>query len=606
MTVDSARILRLDRILALVWRASPDWSLISAFAIVFEGLLPIALLYVVKLIVDLIASGIVGQTNEVARSEIVFIVALAAGVAVLQILAAALGRLASEVHGQEVTDYMYGLLHRKAVKVDLEYFDRAELRDRLYRAQREAPFRPTRIVNGLIAVGQHAVTLFAMAALLFTFHWLIVPLLLAVSMPGVFVRLMLARKMYSWQQEKTPEERRAAYFSRVLTTDQFASDVRLFDLGGIFTRRFQDVRRQLRRERFRLILQRQSAEFATEGIATVTVFGVLGFISVQAIDGAITIGDVVMYFTAIQRARESLGQILRSISGLYEDNMFFNDVHSFLEEEPKIRSAPSAKHVANPITKGMKFEHVYFRYPDKQQDALSDINFRIETGDHLAIVGPNGSGKTTLLKLLTRMYDPSAGRIYIDDIDLRNLVITDLRRNVAVLSQDFGRYQQSACENIWFGDKNTPIDSPEIEACARQAGIHDRISQLPQGYETMLGTWFTGSHELSVGEWQKLALARTLFRDAQIIALDEPTSALDAWAERTSMGRFNELSGGRTTIIVRHRLSTIRFANRILVLDRGRIVDEGTHDGLVRRCPVYRQLFAAELFETQQPSMGGE
>jgi len=380
----------------------------------------------------------------------------------------------------------------------------------------------------------------------------------------------------------------------MLTGDVHAKEIRLFDLGSLFRRRFRDLRQQLRRERIEIATRRSVAELVAEVGATVAVFASYAFIAYRTVHGAITLGDLVMYYQAFQRGQSFLQQMLSGLAGLYEDNLFLSNLHEFFDLKPKVVEAPHPRPIPQPMQTGIVFDHVSFQYPTGTRKVLEDINLTIRPGEVVALVGENGSGKTTLIKLLCRLYDPTSGTITLDGIDLRQFETTALRREISIIFQDYAQYHLTARENIWFGNVALPPDQEQIETAARHAGADEVITELPQGYETILGKWFEDGEELSVGEWQKVALARAFLRDAQIIVLDEPTSGLDARAEYEVFKRFRQLAAGRTAILISHRFSTVRMADRICVLEDGRIIENGSHTELVRLGGTY-----AHLFETQ-------
>ena len=301
-----------------------------------------------------------------------------------------------------------------------------------------------------------------------------------------------------------------------------------------------------------------------------------------------------MYFQAVQRGSGFLQNVIKNLAYLYESNLFLSNLYEFLDIEPKTVQATHPRAMPKPLKKGIVFERVKFQYPGGARKVLEDINLTIEPGEHVALVGGNGAGKTTLVKLLCRLYDPTEGRITLDGIDLRDLNRSDWQKQTSVVFQDFVKYQFTARDNIWLGNIALPSDSSRVIAAAQQAGIHGTLSQLPRGYDTTLGRWFEGGEELSMGEWQKIALARAFLRDAQIIILDKPTSAMDARAEYELFQRFHELTKGRTSILISHRLSSVRMVDRVFVLKDGEILESGPHDELVERNGEYAKLFGLQ------------
>ncbi|MGA9350204.1 MAG: ABC transporter ATP-binding protein, partial [Anaerolineae bacterium] len=471
------------------------------------------------------------------------------------------------------------------------YYESPQYYDTLHRAQQEAPFRPTRILNGLVQVAQSGVSLLAMAGLLFSFHWGVAAILFVGVIPGVLVQLRYAGKMYRWQRQRTSAERRSWYFNWLLTGGMYAKEIRLFGLGSLFIRRFRDLRVQLRREKLEIATRRSVAELAAQASAGLAVFGSFIFIAYQAVQGTITLGDLVMYYQAFQRGQGYLRGVLSGLAGLYEDNLFLSNLYEFLDLKPRVVEPAHPKPVPQPMQAGIVFDRVSFQYPAGTRKVLEDITLTVRPGEVVALVGENGSGKTTLVKLLCRLYDPADGVITLDGMDLRQFEAAALRREISVIFQDYAQYHLTARENIWFGNLDLPPDDERIIAAAQQSGADDVIARLPQGYETTLGRWFEDGEELSIGEWQIIALARAFLRNTQIIVLDEPTSALDAKAEYKVFQKIRQLAEGRTAVLISHRFSTVRMADRIYVLNDGRVIESGSHDELVHLGGTYAHLF---------------
>lgn len=587
----AVNVLRLKRALSLVWKSAPGWTLVSAFLVVLQGTLPLASLYLMKLIVDSVTAGMNSLNQEAAFGHILFLISLAAGVAFLTALSRSVSSVVSEAQAALVSDHILDLLHTKSIEADLEYYENPKYYDTLHRAQNDAPFRPTHIVNGLVQIGQSSLSLVAVFGLIASLSWVVAIALTITAIPTAFVRFIYSDKIYRWQLACTAKERKAWYFHWLLTGDSHAKEIRLFELGPLFIKRYHKLRKELRTERLSIIYRRSAADLMAQTVAVVAIFGGFVFIVQRAFQGSLTLGDLVMYFGALQQGQSYLSSLLGSFAGLYEDNLFLTTLYEFLDLKPAVKESPNPVPVPEEMKKGISFEHVGFCYPDQEARVLEDINLHINPGQIIALVGENGSGKTTLIKLLCRLYDPTDGRITLDGIDLRNLRKSDLRKEISVVFQDYTHYNLTARENIWFGSVDAPIDTENILRAAECSGADRVITRLDNGYDTILGKWFEDGTELSIGEWQKIALARSFLRDSQLIVLDEPTSSLDPKAEDEVFKKFRQLAAGRTAIIISHRLSTVRTADCIYFLKGGRIVESGNHDALMALDGEYAQLF---------------
>jgi len=583
------RFFLLRRAVRLVWQSAPSWTSASIVLLIVQGVLPLAQLYLLKLIVDAVTAAL-QSPNRQLDNIIRLIVALGA-VTLLGALAGSLATLVGDAQAQLVTDHVSSIIHEKSVEVDLAYYENSQYYDTLHRAQQEASYRPTRIVNGLIQVGQSGLALLALVGLLFSLHWLIAVVLLVAAVPGTLVRLRYSQQLYAWQRRRTSTERQAWYFQWMLVGEPHAKEIRLFDLGALFIQRFRDLRTTLRNERLHLATRRILVDLLTQFAGTLAIFGALAYIAIQTVQGAITLGDLVMYYQAFQRGQAYLRDILSGLANLYEDSLFLTNLYEFLDLKPRVVVSSSPRALPKTMQHGIAFDHVRFVYADATHPTLDDISLTIQPGEHIALVGANGAGKTTLVKLLCRLYDPTDGRITIDGIDLRELDLTALRRQISVIFQDYAHYHLTARENIWLGNTSLASTDEKVMQAAREAGADELIDKLPHGYDTHLGKWFEDGQELSIGEWQKIALARAFIRDAQIVVLDEPTSALDASAESEVFQKFRALSSGRTTILISHRFSTVRMVDRIFVLAGGKIAESGSHDELMQRGGQYARMF---------------
>ncbi len=586
--------LRLNRTLAFVWQAAPAAALASGVLVILQGVFPLAMLYLVKLIVDA-ASEAISSPGSVNLSYVLTLVAIAAAVALLRTVCQQGASLANETLSMKVADHIYGLLHRKSIAADLEFYENPAYFDTLHRAQMEGPHRPARIVNGLVNLGMNAVSLTAVTGLLVYFHWIVPLILFAAVIPGVLVRIKYSRIMYRWQRDRTETQREASYLNWLITGYLHAKELRLFNLGDFFADRFSELRTTIREEKLAITRKRVLATILAQISSVAAMFGALGFIVYRAVNGMISIGDLVMYYQAIQRAIGYFRSLLGGITGLYEDNLFISYFYEFMDVKEKVKDPDTPAEVPRKMTKGLAFHNVSFTYPLSEKPVLQDISFTIEPGEVVALVGENGAGKSTLIKVLCRLYDPDAGTVTMDGTDLRQYPLTDLRSKIGVMFQDFAKYYFTARKNIWVGDIQSDPEGGKVEASAEKADADTFIKELPQQYDTMLGKMFETGEELSIGQWQKVALARAFMRDAELVVLDEPATSMDAASEYQVFSNFRKLMQDRSAVLISHRFSTVKMADKIVVLHKGRIQEQGSHRELLTQNGPY-----AEWFEKQR------
>lgn len=586
--------LRVDRAAGIVWKAARGWTLLSMPLVLVQAIVPLAILYVLKRIVDLLSDSGGGGIQVTDTGGLILLVGMAFGAALVGNLCSAILSHANTMQAHLVADHMQRVVQAKSIDMDLAYYENSQFYDKLHRAQREAPTRPLRIVQSLTQLVRSGLTLLGAFALLFAFHWGVVLAVFATSLPVLYYRLKQAEAVYELHREKTASERLSAYLNRVITTADDAKEVRVFGFGALMAERFRDLRSRIRSALAGISAQGARRQFITETAAALTGYGALAFIANAALEQSITLGELVMFFGAFQVAMTSLRPTLGGLGDVYENNLFLSALYEFLAVPRAIADPPVPQPMPKRWSKGLRVENLDFSYPGTGHQVLAGIDLTLGAGETVALVGRNGSGKTTLTKLLCRLYDPTGGRITIDGVDIRDFGIDALRRQIGVIYQDFGRYQMSARDNILLGRPDIDPNDPAIEAAARWAGIHEVLAALPQGYDTVLSRTLTDGEELSIGQWQKLALARALLRDSQLILLDEPTSALDPAAEFEFFEKFRAMVRGRSALIISHRFSTVRLADRIYVMDAGRVVEEGDHDRLMALGGLYASLYSRQ------------
>ncbi len=575
-----AQLPYLPRALGLVWAAAPALTVAWMVLIVVQGLLPAATVTLTRLLVDGLV-GVLGKGLDwaVIRPTLVY-AALIGGIMLLAELLRGLTSWIRTAQAELVQDHVAALVQRQSLILDMAFYDSPDYYDALYRARRESGYRPVAILENLGGLLQNGITLVAMAAVLIPYGvWLPIALFLS-TLPAFFVVLNYTLRQHQWRHETTEAERRTWYFDWLLSARETAAELRLFRLGDYFQAGYQELRKRLREQRLKWVKDESVARLFASATALVVSAAAMAWMGWRALQGTVTLGDLALFYQAFNQGQGLMRSLLDSLSQLYSNSLFLGDLFAYLALVPQVVDPPSPRQL--PVVRGeVRFEQVGFCYPGGGRQALKGLDLTIPAGQVAAIVGVNGAGKSTLIKLLCRFYDPEAGRVLLDGVDLRELSIAQVRRSVTVLFQEPVHYQETAGQNIAVGDLEVGDLTGQVRAAAQAAGADGLIEALPLGYQTILGKWFAGGTELSVGEWQRVALARAFLRQSAILVLDEPTSSMDPWAEADWLARFRRLAHGRTALIITHRFTTAAHADVIHVMHDGRIVESGSHYDLL-------------------------
>jgi ABC-type multidrug transport system fused ATPase/permease subunit len=580
------------RALGLVWTTSHRLTLILAFFTLIAGLLPAAIAYLGKLIVD---SVVVASQSGAASDRW-----LALGYVGLEAIAVMV--LAGTQRGQTVCQSLLRvllgqrvnvLILEKALSLDLPHFEDSEFYDKMNQARREASSRPLSLVTRSFGLIRDAMQLVTFAGLLLQFSLWAVLVLVIAAIPPFIAETRFAGEAFRLFRWRSPETRQQHYLETLIAREDYAKEMQLYQLGSTMLQRYRNTFNRLYREDRDLTIRRGFWGYILGLFSTLAFYGAYAWIVLETIFGRISLGDMTMYLAVFRQGQSTFAAMLTSIGGMYEDNLYLSNLYEFLEQ--KI-SQPQGKASRGILPNdGMRFENVTFTYPGSTKPALNGISLHLKPGEKLAIVGENGSGKTTLIKLLTRLYVPDSGRILLDGVDLQQWDIDVLRRRIAVIFQNFVRYQFTVGENVGVGDVDYMKDEGRWQSAAEKGMARPFIESMPEGFSTQLGRWFKGGQELSGGQWQKIALSRAFMRSgADILVLDEPTAAMDAEAEMQVFDRLRAIAHNQMVVLISHRFSTVRMADTIVVMAGGEIIEGGTHEELLALGGRYARLFSLQ------------
>jgi ATP-binding cassette subfamily B protein len=577
----------LPRALSLILAVGRGWILLQIGLLIIRGVLPACTVYLTKHFIDTLLLTINSAEKSQHINQLIQIGVLFAVTILATEIIGSLIQMVYAVHSEKLQDHIFSLIHQKSVRLDLAFYEQPDFFDHLHRALIEARSRPIELTTQLGSFLQNTITLLAMGTLLLSFGlWL--PLVLIISsIPAFYVVLRNNLRLHAWQREKTVEERKAAYFSLLQTSGDAAAELRLFGLGDYFRQNFLLLRGSLRKERLNLTLKQKVSELLAGFISLVLTAAAFVWIIWQTIQGFGTFGDLALFYQAFNQGQNLARSFLQDAGKFYANNLFIGDLFEFLALEPKIKNPPNPAQFE--LAQAIRFENVSFAYQDGARKIFTDLSLQIPAGRVTAIVGENGAGKSTLVKLICRFYEVENGAIKFDNQDIRAFNLEDLRTNITVLFQTPMRFNLSVETNVKLGNINAENNLEEIEKAADSAGASGIIEKLPNQYSQILGHKFPGGTELSVGEWQRIALARAFYRQSPIILLDEPTSAMDPWAEADWLNRLFTETKGKTLLLITHRFTTARRADLIYVMENGQIVESGNHEELLEKRGLYEK-----------------
>jgi ATP-binding cassette subfamily B protein len=589
-----AALRNVPPVLGIVWESAPGVVAAGLIFRAFASLLPMGLLWITKLIVDSIFNAL--STHHPVQPRFWWLVAAEFGLAVLGTILTRIIDYLDSLLADKYTRHVSIRVMKHAAELDLLAYENPVFYDRLERARVQATDR-LGMIQSIGRLVQQVATVVSLSISIMLFSPWLMLLLVAGVVPAFLGESHFAFLGYAKNFRQTPIRRQLDYLRVLGGSREAAKELKLFGLNEFLTERFTRLSDEIYDENVALSRRRLIAGSFLSLVGTMGYYSAYVFVIWRTISGALSIGTLTFLSGAILQASSNIQQIFSTLSGIADQALFLTDLLAFFEMQPTIRSKPNGLAAPRPILRGFEFRDVSFRYPGSPRLILDRMNFRLQPGERVALIGENGQGKTTVVKLITRLYDPTEGQILLDGVDLREYSLEDLYREIGVIFQDFMRYEMTARENIAIGRVEEVDNLALLRTAARKSMADNVIARLPRGYEQMLGARFDGGMDLSGGEWQKVALARAYLRNAQLLILDEPTAALDARSEFEVFHRFAELTTGKMALFISHRFSTVRMADRIVVLDNGRIAEEGSHDQLAGMGGRY-----AEMFEMQAAS----
>lgn len=588
--------LKLARTLLLVWKIETKRTILVITMIMFSTALLYLSLTTLKDLIDLVSGYVPGSAEY--QQLIIKQVLIAGGAMVAHSVMGSICDLTSEVQSSIVCEKIDNMIHRHTVDLDMAYYEDPEYFNTLKLAKEAGGDRPNAVLLGVINILSSTFKTVAAAMIIVSIDWRLLPLLVLFVLPMFWVRIYFSEKQNALRIRNTPLERKAGYFGHLITSEITAREIRSYNLGEYFKNKYFAIRTTLVGERLKISRQRTVAESIFNAIASLGFFACIYFITIGVVEGRVSAGDVGIFLVIFPMVFSFLYSIISGISAVYSNSLYVKYIFDLFDLKSQLVNPENPEPIPVDNESQLIVDNLSFGYPHHHHLVLKEVSLRVPRRQIIALVGLNGSGKSTLIKLLARLYDPTAGSIRIDDTDIRNFSISEYRRQVGVVFQDFCKYNVSAAENIRLGDIDRAVHcDDDIETAAKQAGAHDYIKEFEHGYETMMGRIFDGGREVSIGQWQKLATARVFYSPAQFFVFDEATSALDAQSEHKLIDTIKANLGNRGALVISHRYSTVKHADYVYVLSEGRIVQEGKPNILSSIDGAYADLFRIDMLQ---------
>lgn len=587
--------LNIRRTVLLVWSVTKSWTIITVAAIIVETLFFLATIFSLRLLINAVSQKDISLADHEHLILRAVIVSAVAGIG--YIVVKAISAYITEVQASKVAIHIDDKIHKSAVELDYAYFESPDYFDILKRAKDAGADKPHLIIVALIEIVKNFMILLSLGFALVTINWLLLPMLALFVFPTLLVRIHFANKLNSWRIAHTAIERQSSYLSELITSNAAAKEIRAFSLGNYFKELYLKIRLELLAKRMQISFKSTQKEIITTAMASLGFFCCIGLIAIETLEGKTTVGDITMFLIIFPQTFSMMQNISGGISVVYQNNMFVNSIFELFDLKNNFTDIDSPVDIPKGGNLDLELKNVTFKYPHTGKPVLKDISLKVPSGKIIAIVGLNGAGKSTLIKLICRLYDPSAGSITYGGTDVRSFQTSAYRKQIGTVFQDFQHYNVSVADNIRFGDLDKAYSKDNIENAAKSAGADEFIDDFPKGYDTMMGRLFEDGQEISIGQWQKLVIARSFYSSANFLIFDEATSAMDTVSEKKLLDKFRVLIDKRAAIVISHRHSAVKYADYIYVLSDGKIIQEGTDKELLSVEGEYARLFKNNIQE---------